>query len=288
MKKSICLVLALAMLFLFAGPVLAATNNAEFVIGLNQYFVNNQMPGITMDAAPYIDSSSGRTLVPVRYLGDALGATTNWDEGNQRVSVISGTGTTTLEMEIGNTTLWVNNQGKTQDQTLDQAPVIESGRTYLPARWVAGALGYSVDWNAANKIVIIYKGQEPDVSNLASQKPTVVNRFNIPAGTELTVSTNTPANVPIDFHIDTSKGDVQSQVADAQNVLSQAKFLDPATVTDALTMINYDVSHQMPEATGTFNSPNGGCILVSGFPMGNGSNAYVWIDIEVWNQHLGS
>ncbi len=70
--------LALAAIIAFslsAVPSFAAITitSAEFVIGMSQYFVNNQVPGVSMDAAPYIDSASGRTLVPVRYLADALG-----------------------------------------------------------------------------------------------------------------------------------------------------------------------------------------------------------------------
>ena len=79
MKKSIIFLVVLVALLALAGPALANSTSAEFVIGLNQYFVNDQTPGTQMDAAPYIDASSGRTLVPVRYLADALGATTNWD-----------------------------------------------------------------------------------------------------------------------------------------------------------------------------------------------------------------
>ena len=114
-----------------ASPI----DSAEFVIGMNQYFVNNQAPGISMDAAPYIDS--GRTLVPVRYLADALGATTNWDSDTQQVTV--STAAYNISMTIGSTTLTVNGQA----QTMDVAPVINDGRTYLPARWVANASGVS-------------------------------------------------------------------------------------------------------------------------------------------------
>ncbi len=127
-----------------ASPI----DSAEFVIGMNQYFVNNQAPGISMDAAPYIDS--GRTLVPVRYLADALGATTNWDSDTQQVTV--STAAYNISMSIGSTTLTVNGQA----QTMDVAPLINDGRTYLPARWVAEALGFSVDWDATNKIAVIY------------------------------------------------------------------------------------------------------------------------------------
>jgi hypothetical protein len=105
-----------------------------------------------MDAVPYIDSSSGRTLVPVRYLGDALGAQTNWDANTQTVTVTKDN--MTISMVIGSTTLNVNGQA----QTMDQAPVINNGRTYLPARWVAEALGYAVSWDANSSTVTVTPG----------------------------------------------------------------------------------------------------------------------------------
>jgi len=164
------LVLAVATMIFFSVPLSFADNSttitsAEFAIGMSQYFVNDQVPGISMDAAPYIDPNSGRTLVPVRYLGDALGATTAWDAGSQTVTLTSGSAT--ISMVVGSLTLNVNGQ----TQTLDQAPVIQNGRTYLPARWVANALGYQVDWNAANRIVIIWPdGQpEPDIGSVIAQ-----------------------------------------------------------------------------------------------------------------------
>jgi hypothetical protein len=66
---------AIIAISLSAPPSFAAITitSADFVIGMSQYFVNNQVPGVSMDAAPYIDANSGRTLVPVRYLADALG-----------------------------------------------------------------------------------------------------------------------------------------------------------------------------------------------------------------------
>ena len=136
-----------------SGKAFADTStitSAEFVIGMNQYFVNDQTPGVSMDAAPYIDASSGRTLVPVRYLGDALGANTSWDGTSRTVTVTDSS--TTIALVIGNTVMTVNGQ----EQVLDQAPVINNSRTYLPARQVAEALGYNVSWDAKYQIVVIY------------------------------------------------------------------------------------------------------------------------------------
>jgi len=38
---------------------------------------------------------------------------------------------------------------------MDAAPEIRAGRTMLPIRWVAEALGATVDWNQEAKLVTI-------------------------------------------------------------------------------------------------------------------------------------
>lgn len=123
--------------------------SASFYIGSTIMNVNGE--NIIMDAAPYI--KAGRTYVPVRYLGDALGATTAWDAATKTVTVTKGDKTVVLE--IGSTIAKVNGA----DVQMDVAPEITGvGRTMLPARWVAEGLGYQVGWNAALQQVIV---QEP-------------------------------------------------------------------------------------------------------------------------------
>ena len=84
-KVFVWVALAAIIAIFFSAPSFAGnTTSAEFVIGLNQYFVNNQTPGTPMDAAPYIDASSDAPWFRSRYLGDALGAQTNWDAAARR------------------------------------------------------------------------------------------------------------------------------------------------------------------------------------------------------------
>jgi hypothetical protein len=120
---------------------------------------------------------------------------------------------------------------------------------------------------------------EPDISNVIGQTPTsstVLNGFNVPAGTLLGIgTTGTSANVPMSFVIDTTKGDTQGQLADAQNILSQSKLLDPATVSTAMAAINYDLTSKTTLKRGGINSPNGGSVVISP-GMGN------WVDVEIW------
>jgi len=126
-------------------PAATTSSNASFYIGSTIMNVNGS--NVVMDASPYI--KAGRTYVPVRYLGDALGATTAWDAATQTVTVTKGDKTVVLV--IGSKTAKVNGA----DVAMDVAPEITGGRTMLPARYVAEGLGYTVGWNASLQQVVI-------------------------------------------------------------------------------------------------------------------------------------
>ena len=100
-----------------------------------------------MDAAPYI--SEGRTLIPVLYLANALGAQTLWDANTQEVTITKDD--IDIKLAISSNTLTVN--GKTSQ--MDAAPVIRNGRTYLPVRYLAEALGYDISWDAATQTITL-------------------------------------------------------------------------------------------------------------------------------------
>jgi len=122
----------------------------QFKIDSNIYQLNGVAK--VMDVAPYI--KSGRTYVPVRYLGYALGvaeADVVWDEASQKVTLTKGDNV--VELTIGSATITVN--GETQ--TMDVAPEITNGRTMLPARYVAEGLGYVVGWDPGTRTVLISK-----------------------------------------------------------------------------------------------------------------------------------
>lgn len=131
------------------GQALASRpRSVQFVIGQSVYVVDSVVQ--IMDATPFI--RDGRTMVPVRYLAMALGIPESgigWDAATGTVSL--GWENVRLEMVIGQKVLLTS--GKPVQ--LDVAPVIEGGRTYLPARYVAEALGYQVGWNQATQAVVI-------------------------------------------------------------------------------------------------------------------------------------
>lgn len=134
-----------------------------FVIGLNEYFINNNTSGVKMDAKPFIQN--GRTFVPVRYLGNALGVTDNnitWDGGQKKVTLRLGSNS--VEMVIGLARITTGGQAR----DIDVAPILneKEGRTYLPARYIAEGLGFEVAWDEATQTVLCWpKGTtRPEVS----------------------------------------------------------------------------------------------------------------------------
>ncbi|MGE5454395.1 MAG: copper amine oxidase N-terminal domain-containing protein, partial [Methylocystaceae bacterium] len=97
---------------------------------------------------------AGRTYMPIRFLGYAMGLTDDdivWDEATQKVTMTKGE--KVVELTVGSTTITVNGEAK----TMDVAPEITGGRTMLPARYVAEGLGYVVGWDAGTQTVLISK-----------------------------------------------------------------------------------------------------------------------------------
>lgn len=202
MTRKILALTVLVLLLLAAVPVLAQESRVDvyeggqvksvvFVVGRDEYFVNGQTPGIKMDAKPFIDQ--GRTFVPIRYLAYGLGVApkdVGWEEKAKRVTLKLGQ--TTAELVVGSKTIRTNGQAK----TMDVAPQLKAGRTYLPARWVAEALGYEVEWSPDDKLVICWpKGQPRPDKDIAKVKQYVDQ--NPPQPPQVPVSQMKPFTEPV-------------------------------------------------------------------------------------------
>ena len=115
------------------------------------YYVNDEMR--EMDAAPIIKES--RTLLPIRYVAEALGAVVQWDAVERKVTITFKE--TTIELWIDKNTALVNGEYKLIDPTNPKVVpvIIPPGRTMLPIRFIAENLGCRVDWDPALKEVKI-------------------------------------------------------------------------------------------------------------------------------------
>lgn len=103
------------------------------------------------DASPFLEN--GRTYVPVRYLALALGvpeADIGWSPAEQAVKLVNKGITVTLP--VGKNTIYINGQ----PSPMDVSPLLlPPGRTFLPARFVAEAFGFRVQWLESEQAVLI-------------------------------------------------------------------------------------------------------------------------------------
>jgi len=112
-----------------------------------QYYVEGKDEEKVIDVAPLI--RNGRTMLPARFVAEALGAAVNWDEIKRTVTVTKDE--IKIVIKIDSQTTVVNGE----EIKLDSPAFIESGRTYTPLRLIAESLGASVDWDEDTKTVTI-------------------------------------------------------------------------------------------------------------------------------------
>lgn len=137
MKKLISILMTLAIISALAVPVMA---NPDIIVTVDG-------KKIEFDAQP--EMVNERTMVPMRAIFEELGATVGWDQPAQTVT--AETATKTIVATIGETSMYVNGEEK----VMDVAPYIKDERTYVPARFIAEALGCEVNWDQENHVVVI-------------------------------------------------------------------------------------------------------------------------------------
>ncbi len=126
-------------------PAENAGINATFTAGQASYTLNGQT--VTMDVAPYIDSNN-RMLVPIRYAANAMGVSDSniqWNGYTQTGTISGAMGV--VQVTVGSTNLITSNG----TITMDTVAVNSNDRIYVPVRYIANALGASVEWDPATR-----------------------------------------------------------------------------------------------------------------------------------------
>lgn len=95
---------------------------------------------------------SGRTMVPIRAVVEAMGGTVNWEASTQKIT-LNARGNQ-LEMWLNKTDLKINGTAK----KMDVPPVSQQDRTFVPLRFAAENLNCKVDWiNSTKEVVTVYE-----------------------------------------------------------------------------------------------------------------------------------
>lgn len=102
----------------------------------------------TMTVPPSLVGNN--TMVPLRFIGEVLEASVDWDAQEKKVTYTLGS--KQVICWIGRKEAIVD--GKTMVMTA--SPVIVSGKTLVPLRFIGEALGATVEWVAESKTILIY------------------------------------------------------------------------------------------------------------------------------------
>jgi multiple sugar transport system substrate-binding protein len=149
-RRLLAAVLALLVAF---TSVLAAVPSAraetmttiEVYIGKNTGTVNGK--ATTLEQGAVI--KSGRTLVPLRFITEAMGATLVWDAATRTANITLADNK--IALTIDKTVAKVNGY----DVILDAPAAIINSKTVVPMRFVAEAMGATTLWNATLKKVTV-------------------------------------------------------------------------------------------------------------------------------------
>ena len=116
-------------------------------------YLNEVKSTINMDIAPYINT--GRTMIPIRYLGEALGMKVTWDEKTR--TVILEDDKFKIEIPVDTNKIIVNGE----EFESDVMPEIRNGRTMLAIANIARALGLKdgedIFWDPVEKKATIIR-----------------------------------------------------------------------------------------------------------------------------------
>ena len=91
---------------------------------------------------------NGRTVLPVRFLAETLGAEVTWNDETKTATIILGGQTITIT--AGQREMFKDGESI----ELDVPATIIDGRTFLPLRKIAEALGRAVTWDDRGIVII--------------------------------------------------------------------------------------------------------------------------------------
>ncbi|MFC0332719.1 stalk domain-containing protein [Paenibacillus sepulcri] len=118
---------------LFSVPVIQA---AGITMKINGNTVQNEVDPIKVN---------GTILVPMRLVGDTVGASMNWDNATETLTAVKGDTAGTLV--LGKSVATVKNGNNVKQVTLDQPGQLIDNRVMVPVRFLATLFGAKVEWN---------------------------------------------------------------------------------------------------------------------------------------------
>lgn len=117
---------------MFSGAVILYKDSPNAVADLSDVMIDEGNFAVT----PYVKNS--RTLAPLRFVGESLGANVNWDQKTSTVTIQGNS--RAIKLKLGGTQMTVNGVVK----KLDVPAQFSNGRVFVPLRAISEAFGKQV------------------------------------------------------------------------------------------------------------------------------------------------
>ncbi len=233
MKKILSFLICLTLFnaVAFATPVVYEKPDVKIIVEGNELSLEQEVPIII----------NSRTLVPLRKLLVGLGVPDNNENiqwiGEKKQVKVDYNGVN-ISLSIDNTKAYVN--GK--EYVLDSAPVIHRSRTYLPARFVGEALGYSISWDSYTPAVLVTSNTNMSkLTNILNDLNAAMDRVS-----SYEVSTMRTTDVTTTYNGVKEKSEYSSVALERADLANQIVY-NEATYKDEFEN-NVNFSYSTPEA----------------------------------------
>ncbi len=148
MRKTIVMLL---MVLILSTSALFAMEHQAVSVKVDDYYITGEAPNYLID---------GRVYVVSRYFTETLGGQLFWNDEKQVVSVRdSGLA---VDLYMDSSEAHVNGENR----SIDAAPFISRGRTYVPLSFLTNLYGFETNWDAEEATVTI----ETDLNLTAEKK----------------------------------------------------------------------------------------------------------------------
>jgi len=179
------------------------------------------------DEQPFIDSN-GRTQVPARFIAEKLGANVTWNGKEQKA--VFEKGSKKLVLYVGKAEYELNGEKK----KMDTAALLISGRTFVPARYVAEAFDAVVSWDPDIRTVYINTNAKPSGKKEGTE---IIAGFVVPLDTNLTaIEEDWGGWTEACFEVNLLRADVEGQIEDLRQILLQK--CDSSTVDEVIAYVS--------------------------------------------------
>lgn len=168
------------LIFIVAFGLVYFFTNACYASGSVRIVIDGEE--LISEPSPFIEN--GRTLVPIRFVSERLGAKVEWNNEERLVTIEKGNRKVILRID---SRLVIYDEEERVYGLSDVAPKIVESRTFVPLRLVSNALGVGIDWDAVTRTVYVDSSKTSDIIPFFDVKLSIENGQEITGKTPLRI-----------------------------------------------------------------------------------------------------